>query len=80
MSPTTRVTIETPTEPVAAADDGDDTGEPDGMEEGLHFGRAWHRYRYCHNVRDQLLRRAHLRSLLQVHTVPHLPWHREWLR
>lgn len=49
MSQTTRAAIETPTEPVSADDAGGDGAcEPDGLEGGLQFGRAWHRYRYCY--------------------------------
>jgi SAM-dependent methyltransferase len=44
MGPTTHIPYEPATDPDTAVAE----GEPDRMDEGLHYGRAWHRYAYCY--------------------------------
>ncbi len=48
MSPTTRERLDTLTEPLTETTLGNVAGDPEPIDEGLHLGRAWHRYRYCY--------------------------------
>src|SRR4051812_28574280 len=59
MRPPSHEPFETLTDP--PPDEGDAAGcgppgsdEPGLVDEGLHYGRAWHRYRYCHRKVDAL--------------------------
>ena len=49
MRPTTDELDETRTEPDEATGN-DRVNDPEPSDDGLHYGRAWHRYRYCHRV------------------------------
>jgi SAM-dependent methyltransferase len=52
MSPTIPVTI--PTDPADEVEPAKPWAEVEGMDEGLHFGRAWHRYGYCYRQNESL--------------------------
>ena len=70
MRPTTDVPYQTHTEPEDGAGAWPGSvggGEPDRSVEGLHYGRAWHRYRYCYRRAEPLRVLPHVpKALAQV--------------
>jgi SAM-dependent methyltransferase len=53
MRPTARLPIDPLSNPLTD-EAGSETGELQRMDEGLHYGRAWHRYGYCYRRPESL--------------------------